>query len=138
MSRLLRLFCVCLGVTVVVALQAHGAISTKHRIEHGLQYPGVSYAETASFDHGHDHDHDQVEPAPVSDGFAVDADNGDAPVTHHHHGGGDVHLALAAPMHPLEAGHPGSLTLGPVPDSVPPGYSRDGPSHPPKQLRLIA
>ena len=126
-------------MTVVVALQAHGAISTKHRIEHGLQYPGVAYAETASVDH--DHDHDQVEPAPASDGFAldvVDADSGDAPVTHHHHSGGDVQLALTAPMHPIEAGQPGSMTLGPVPDVVPPGYSRDGPSHPPKQLRLIA
>lgn len=130
-------------MTVVVALQAHGAVSTKHRIEHGLQYPGVAYADTVAVDHDHDHDHDhdQLEPAPISDGFVLDVadtDNGDAPVNHHHHSGGDIQLALATPAHPVEAGHPGSMSLGPVPDSVPPGYSRDGPSHPPKQLRLIA
>jgi hypothetical protein len=135
LSKLLRLLCVCLAVTVVVALQAHSAIMAQHRVEHTLQFPGVSYADASAIDH--DHDHDQVEPAPVSDGPVLDvADtNGDTPVNHHHHSGGDIHLALATPSHPIDGGLLSSANLGPAPGALPAGLSRDGPSHPPKQLR---
>ncbi|MGQ3042543.1 MAG: hypothetical protein ACT6R7_10000 [Brevundimonas aurantiaca] len=137
MSKLLRLLCVCLGVTIVVALQAHSAITAQHRVEHTLQFPGVSYADASAIDHDHDHDHDQAEPAPVSDGPVIDvADtDGDTPVNHHHHSGGDLQLALATPSHPIDGGLLNPANLGPAPDAMPAGLSRDGPSHPPKQLR---
>lgn len=140
LPKLLRLLCVCLGVTIVVALQAHSAVSSQHRVEHTLQFPGVSYADASAIDHdhGHDHDHDQAEPAAVSEGLVVDvadADAGDTPINHHHHSGGDIHLALATSSHPIDGGVVSSIRLGPAPGNVPSGVSRDGPSHPPRQLR---
>jgi hypothetical protein len=145
MPKLFRLFCVCLGVTIVVALQAHGAINSQHRIEHGVQFPGVSYADMAEIEHGHDHDQDRdhapAESSPLDDGPVLDvADTvgGDGPIKHHHHSGGDVHVALITAQYPVQAGLMDSASLGQKPDLVPPGFSRDGPSHPPKQLRLIA
>ena len=146
MPQLLRLLCVCLGVTIVVALQAHGVIDTQHRIEHGLQFPGLSYAESATIDHdherdhGHEHKHDQPEPSPTDDAsvFEVaDTPGGDSPIKHHHHGGGDVHVALATLVHPTEAVITASANLEPAPSLTPPGHRGDGPSHPPKQQRLI-
>ncbi|GAA0624948.1 hypothetical protein GCM10009422_21820 [Brevundimonas kwangchunensis] len=142
MPQSLRLLCVCLGVTIMVALQAHGVINTQHRIEHGLQFPGVSYAEAASIDHDHDHDHehDQTDPSPTTDAPAfdvADTPGGDAPINHHHHSGGDVHVALATPVHPTETVISTSAHLGPTPGLTPPGVRGDGPSHPPKQQRLI-
>ncbi len=147
MPQLLRLFCVCLGVTIVVALQAHGVINTQHRIEHGLQFPGVSYAEAAMIDHdherdqghGHEHEHEQPEPSPTDDAsaFEIAETPADGPIKHHHHGGGDVQVALATPAHPIESVIMASADLGPTPDLAPPGLRGDGPSHPPKQQRLI-
>ncbi|WP_426035069.1 hypothetical protein [Brevundimonas sp. DC300-4] len=139
MPQSFRLLCVCLGVAILVALQAHGVIDTRHRLEHGLQFPGVSYAEAATI--GHDHEHDQTEPAPTDDASAFDvADRpgGDSPINHHHHGGGDVHVALTTPAHQTEAVIMASARLGPASGLRPPGIRGDGPSHPPKQQRLIA
>jgi hypothetical protein len=146
LPQLLRHFCVCLAVTIVVALQAHGVINTQHRIEHGLQFPAVSYAEAAMIDHdhepdhGHEHDHEQSEPSPTDDAAAFDVADGpgDGPVKHHHHSGGDIHVALATPAHPTESVTTASADLGPAPSLAPPGFRGDGPSHPPKQQRLIA
>lgn len=145
MPQSLRLLCVCLGVTIMVALQAHGVINTQHRIEHGLQFPGVSYAEAALIDHdhepdhGHGHDHHQPEPSPTDDASAFDVADapGDGPIKHHHHSGGDIHVALATPAQPTESVIAASANLGPTPGLTPPGLRGDGPSHPPKQQRLI-
>lgn len=147
MTRLLRQICASLAVTIVVALQAHGAINAQHRIEHSLQFPGVAYADTSMTAHAHgdDHDHeheadDHVDPVAIDtdDAAAFDvAGNGDdgAPMRHHHHGGGDVHLALVSPTHPLGQGLLSTANLGPASGTVPPGASGDGPTHPPRQLR---
>ena len=51
MPQLLRLLCICLGVTIMVAVQMHGVINNQHRVQHSVQFPGVSYeamAETAA------------------------------------------------------------------------------------------
>jgi hypothetical protein len=142
----LRLLCVCLGVTIMVALQAHGVINTQHRIEHSVQFPGVSYAEAAMIDHdhepdhGHEHDHDQPEPSPTDAAAAFDVAEspGDGPIKHHHHSGGDIHVGLAMPADPTESIITSSVDLAPAPGLTPPGVRGDGPSHPPKQQRLIA
>jgi hypothetical protein len=135
-------------VIVMIALQAHGVINTQHRIDHALQFPGVAYAETASVDHDHaedhdhGHDHESFDPEPLSTDIAEAVDvadtGGDSPINHHHHSGGDIHVALAAPTHPAQAVISAAARLGPMDSLTPPGLSGDGPSHPPKQQRLIA
>ncbi|WP_258526263.1 hypothetical protein [Brevundimonas diminuta] len=138
LPRLFRLLCVCLGVTVMVAVQMHGVQNNQHRIEHGLQFPGVSYEDAA--DLAHDHDHSQSHDAVTSDDastavLAVDVadDGGKSPLSHHHHNGGDIHVALATPVHPTGAGVVTTLDLGPAPDAVPPGAILDAPHQPPRQ-----
>lgn len=145
--ELVRHLCVCLCVTIVVALQAYGVINVQHRIEHGLQSPGVSYAEASAVDHdhGYDHGHDHEAPllavAEIDDSSSAEMVNnpaGDGPINHHHHNGGDGHLALAlspALAHVLPTV---STNQGPGPDLPPPDRPGDAPSHPPKQQRLIA
>lgn len=140
MQRLLRLLCVCLGVTVMVAVQMHGVVNGQHRIEHGLQFPGVSYEEAADIAHDHDEDHGHSHDANVDDApsdnptaFDVADDGGKTPLGHHHHGGGDIHMALASPVHPAASGAMTTLDLGPAPDAVPPGAILDAPHQPPRQ-----
>lgn len=132
-------------MTLVVALQAYGAANAQHRVEHTLQYPGVSYVEMSAAPHAHaddhaqDHDHDHEAPAPdpaPNEGPVADLSetpDGDVPLPHHHHGAGDIHLALAAPAHPVAEAVKADARLGPTPGRLPPGVYRDGPSHPPKQ-----
>jgi hypothetical protein len=136
LPRLFRLLCVCLGVTVMVAVQMHGVQNNQHSVQHSVQFPGVTYEAMAEVAHHHDH----VPASEAPDGGAVldVADNGDAPFSHHHHSGGDIHLALTAPVHPVGSGLLASLDLGPAPDALPPGLTGDDPSHPPKHARLIA
>ncbi|KAJ8134463.1 hypothetical protein OY671_012324, partial [Metschnikowia pulcherrima] len=55
MSHLARQFCVGLAVTSMVALQAFGAMSAAHKIEHAGQFPGVAYEAVSADDHDHDH-----------------------------------------------------------------------------------
>ena len=138
MPRLLRLLCVCLGVAVMVAVQMHGVQNNQHRIEHGLQFPGVSYEDAADLAHDHDHGHSH-DAATNDDGSAnaqtmdVADESGKSPLSHHHHSGGDIHVALATPVHPTGAGVVTSLDLGPAPDAVPPGAVLDAPLQPPRQ-----
>jgi hypothetical protein len=131
-------------VTVVVALQAHGAVNAGHRIEHSLDFPGLAYIDTAAVDHDHhpgDHDHeapDNAPPEPAMSGDAADAAGDERPIHHHSHSSGDVQLALSTPstllpVNPLLTANP-----DPLPETLPSGLSDDGPSHPPKQPRLIA
>ena len=140
MARLFRLLCVCLGVTVMVAVQMHGVVNSQHRIEHGLQFPGVAFEDAADLAHDHDHDHehshDAADDGPASDpGLSIDAadDSGKTPFNHHHHNGGDIHVALSAPAHPSASGLFAALDLGPAPDAVPPGAVLDAPHQPPRQ-----
>ena len=146
MPRLLRLLCVCLGVTVMVAVQMHGVVNSQHRIEHGLQFPGVSYEDAADLahdhdqhhdhGHGHEHGHETADDDLVSDqAMSIDmADNsGETPFTHHHHNGGDIHVALAAPVHPAANRLFAPLDLGPALDALPPGALLDAPLQPPRQ-----
>lgn len=138
MSRLLRLFCVCLGVTIVAALQAHGAINTGHRIEHSLDFPGVAYADAAAVDHDHhEPDHQATDSEPPEYGAIADTGGDERPFHHHHHGG-DIQLALLAPAALLPVNPVLSANPGPAHDALPPSLSDDGPSRPPKHLRLIA
>lgn len=139
LSRLFRQLCALVAVTIVVTLQAYGVSNAQHRIEHSLQFPGVDYAEMTAADHDHGHDHEDVDHedgTSTSDGDASfdTAPTGDAPpMTHHHHAGGDVHLALLTPQHPITDVVARAATLGPLPDALRPGVDDDGPSHPPKQ-----
>ncbi|MFN7128002.1 MAG: hypothetical protein ACK4OJ_02955 [Brevundimonas sp.] len=130
----------------MVALQAHGVIDTQHRIEHALQFPGVSYAEAATIDqdqeadHGDEHARDQPESPPTGEAATSDVPDKsiDGPIKHHHHNAGEIHVALATPVHPSEAVISASGNLAPAAGLTPPGLRGDGPSHPPKQQRLIA
>jgi hypothetical protein len=139
LSRLIRQLCVGLAVTVMVTLQGYGVVNAGHRVEHAMQFPGVSYEEASATAHDHeDHDHDHADAAAdAGDGEAafdtVKKTGGDAPLTHHHHGGGDVHVALITPAHPIEAADRSVTNLGPRPSAVPPGSDPDGPLDPPRQ-----
>jgi hypothetical protein len=113
-------------------------MNAQHRVEHSLQFPGVSYADASAIDHDHDHEHEQAEPAHESDGLVIDVADQDGepgPINHHHHSGGDIQLALTAPLHPLNARLSGSMLVQPLPAALPPGLALDGPTHPPRQLR---
>ncbi len=129
-------------MTIVVALQAHGAINSGHRIEHSLDFPGVAYADAAAVehDHHHDHDHDNQTTDSEPPEYAATADTGgdERPIHHHHHSGGDIQLALLTPAAPIPVNPLLSANPGPAHDALPSGRSDDGPSHPPKQKRLIA
>jgi hypothetical protein len=140
LPQLLRLLCICLGVTIMVAVQMHGVVNNQHRVQHSVQFPGVTYEAMAETAHDHDHHHDQAETGEDPDaGPVLDVvNNDDAPVSHHHHSGGDIHLALAAPVHPVGSGLMDALDLGPAPDALPPGLTGDDPTHPPRHARLIA
>lgn len=141
MLRLFRLLHVCLAVIVVIALQAHGTVDSRHRVEHSLDFPGVAYADSAAVDHVHDRDHghdhgasEQTSSGGATVGDTVEADGTEAPVRHHHHhGGADVQLALTGSAAAVSPGPASSGTAGPALDALPPGLSGDGPSHPPKQ-----
>jgi hypothetical protein len=130
----------------MVAMQAHGVINSQHRVDHGLQFPGVSYAQAALVDHvhegghGHEHEPDQAEPSPTQIASVIDvADTpDDGPINHHHHSGGDIHVALASPAHPTESVPAPLAHVQPLASLAPPGFRGDGPSRPPKQQRLIA
>jgi hypothetical protein len=93
-------------------------------------------------DHGHGHDHQSFGPETLSTDTAEAVDvaetGGDSPISHHHHSGGDIHVALTALTHPAQAVISAAARLGPRNSLTPPGLSGDGPSHPPKQQRLIA
>jgi len=141
LPRLIRLLCIYLGVTIMVAVQMHGVLNNQHRVQHGTQFPGVSYEAMADVAHDHDHHPDQVQAGetPGSDASLDAADNGqDAPYNHHHNGGGDIHLALTSPAHPAGSGLMAAVDLAPSPHALPPGLTGDGPSRPPRHARLIA
>ncbi|WP_081600449.1 hypothetical protein RSD66_12280 [Brevundimonas sp. S1H14] len=134
MHRLLRLVCVGLAVTLVVAMQGAGVSQAQHRVSHALEFPGVSYANApedhAHEDHGHDHD---SAPDTADSLDAAAGEDSDAPLTHHHHSGGDIHVALTSPPHPADALHARPVNAGPGAGILPPGAHGDGPLHPPKQ-----
>lgn len=151
MPQLFRLLCVCLGVTIMVAAQMHGVINNQHRVEHGVQFPGVSYEDMTATAHDHhggaeidDHaghaDATAVDVADHAEATAVDVagDADDSPLSHHHHSGGDIHLALTSPAHPAEPGLLAAVDLGPAPHDLPSGLTGDGLSRPPRHARLIA
>lgn len=141
MSRLIRQLCVGLAVTIMVTLQAYGVVNAGHRIEHALQFPGVSYAEASPKAHDHDdhdqdHDHETSVADASNDDGAIDkapAGSAERPLGHHHHSSGDVHVALSAPAHPVESGLFASVNLGPGSQTVPPGADSDAPLDPPRQ-----
>ena len=120
-------------MTLMVALQAFGAISAEHKIEHAVQFPGVAYVEIAADDH--DHDHQVVDASPGD--TLVDANDGDfdgQPIkSHHHHGGADQHLVIGDELPLIDASIAYVVRLGPTPESVPPGALIDAPQQPPKQ-----
>ncbi|HEY1072070.1 MAG TPA: hypothetical protein VGE49_04010 [Brevundimonas sp.] len=136
---MLRLLCVCLGVTVMVAVQMHGVVNSQHRIEHGLQFPGVTFEDASDLahdhapEHGHSHDAADDAPSDATVDVAVADEGGKTPFSHHHHNGGDIHVALAAPVHPTASGMITALDLGPAPDALPPGALLDAPHQPPRQ-----
>lgn len=150
LPQLLRLINACLGVAILVALQAHGVIDTRHRIDHSLQFPGVSYAEAAAIDHDHkrrhtlqsdhEHEHDQPQIAPSDNLSALDVADGpeNGPIKHHHHGGVELPLALALPLAQVEDRTAKTETLALRPGLAPSGLRGGGLFHPPKQQRLIA
>lgn len=126
----------------MVAVQMHGVQNNQHRIEHGLQFPGVSYEDAADLTHDHDHGHSHNtdtdtatgdDASPLAQAVVVADDGGKSPIGHHHHNGGDIHVALATPVHPTGAGRVTTLDLGPTPDALPPGAILDAPHQPPRQ-----
>jgi hypothetical protein len=133
LSHLARQFCVGLAVTLMVALQGFGAISAEHKIEHAVQFPGVTYVEIAADDH--DHDRRAIDALPGDTAFDVaDSDIGEKPIKpHHHHGGADQHLVIGADLPSIGGSIIHVARLGPAPDSVPPGALVDAPHQPPKQ-----
>ena len=72
---------------------------------------------------------------PLSTAMSIDmaVDSGGTPFTHHHHNGGDIHVALAAPVHPAASQLYKPIDLGPARDALPPGAVLDAPLQPPRQ-----
>lgn len=133
LSHLARQFCVGLAVTLMVALQAFGAISAEHRIEHAVQFPGVAYVEVAADDH--DHDRQIIDAVPGDIAFDVaDSDIDEQPVKpHHHHGGGEQPLVISDDLPSIDGSMIQVVRLGPAPVSMPPGALVDAPHQPPRQ-----